>query len=69
LVDPGRRSLTRFALGYFLSGLQPFRVGRLMRFNEVRETLRLRLSGEFKRFTDEGELRAVLTLLAGPGVV
>ena len=40
----------------------------LMRFNELRETLQLRLSGEFKRFADE-ELRAVLTLLAGPGVV
>ena len=40
----------------------------LMRFNELRETLPLRLSGEFKRFADE-ELRAVLTLLAGPGVV
>ena len=40
----------------------------LMRFNELRETLQLRLSGELARFTDE-ELRAVLTLLAGPGVV
>ncbi len=40
----------------------------LLRFNELRETLQLRLSGEFKRFADE-ELRAVLTLLAGPGVV
>jgi small GTP-binding protein len=40
----------------------------LMRFNQLRETLQLRLSGEFTRFTDE-ELRAVLTLLAGPGVV
>jgi small GTP-binding protein len=40
----------------------------LLRFNELRETLQLRLSGEFPRFTDE-ELRAVLTLLAGPGVV
>ncbi len=40
----------------------------LMRFNELRETLQLRLSGEFKRFGDE-ELRAVVTLLAGPGVV
>jgi small GTP-binding protein len=40
----------------------------LMRFNELRETLQLRLSGEFKRFADH-ELRAVLTLLAGPGVV
>ena len=40
----------------------------LMRFNELRETLQLRLSGEFKRFADE-ELRVVLTLLAGPGVV
>ena len=40
----------------------------LMRFNELRETLQMRLSGEFDRFSDE-ELRAVLTLLAGPGVV
>lgn len=40
----------------------------LMRFNELRETLQMRLSGESQRFTDE-ELRAVLTLLAGPGVV
>ena len=40
----------------------------LMRFNELRETLQLRLSGEYERFADE-ELRAVLTLLAGPGVV
>jgi len=39
-----------------------------MRFNELRDALQLRLSGEFKRFADE-ELRAVLTLLAGPGVV
>jgi small GTP-binding protein len=58
----------------------------LMRFNELRETLQLRLVGQASRlsdpmekeaggtlapqyrFTDE-ELRAVLTLLAGPGVV
>ncbi len=40
----------------------------LMRFNELRETLQLRLSGEFTRFTDE-ELKAVVGLLAGPGVV
>ena len=40
----------------------------LMRFNELRETLQLRLSGELARFDDE-ELRAVLTLLASPGVV
>ncbi len=40
----------------------------LMRFNELRETLQLRFSGESLRFTDE-ELHAVLTLLAGPGVV
>ncbi len=40
----------------------------LMRFNELRETLQLRLPNEFKRFSDE-ELRAALTLLAGPGVV
>ncbi len=39
-----------------------------MRFNELRETLQLRLSDEFERFVDE-ELCAVLTLLAGPGVV
>ena len=35
----------------------------LMRFSELRETLQLRLSGEFKRF-DDGELRAALTPLA-----
>ena len=40
----------------------------LMRFNELRENLQLRLSGEFERFADE-ELRTVLTLLAGPCVV
>ena len=40
----------------------------LMRFNEMRETLQLRLSGENARFTDE-ELRAVVNLLAGPAVV
>jgi small GTP-binding protein len=40
----------------------------LMRFNELRETLRLRLSGEDARFTDD-ELRAVVSLLAGPGAV
>ncbi len=40
----------------------------LTRFNELRETLRLRLSGEFTRFTDD-ELHAVVSLLAGPGVV
>ncbi|MCX6925143.1 MAG: hypothetical protein NT154_18305 [Verrucomicrobia bacterium] len=56
-VDPGRRSQTRFALGCFLSGFQPFPVGRLIRFNEMRETLQLRLFGEFNQFADE-ELRA-----------
>jgi small GTP-binding protein len=40
----------------------------LMRFNELRETLHLRLLGEQTRFTDE-ELKAVVSLLAGPGVV
>jgi small GTP-binding protein len=40
----------------------------LMRFNELRETLQLRFFGELAPFTD-AELRAVLTLLAGPGVV
>jgi small GTP-binding protein len=40
----------------------------LMRFNELREALQLRLSGELERFTDE-ELKAVVSLLAGPGVV
>jgi small GTP-binding protein len=40
----------------------------LMRFNELRETLMLRLSGEFTRFSDD-ELRAVVSLLAGPGIV
>jgi small GTP-binding protein len=40
----------------------------LMRFNELRETLQLRLSGEVARFTDE-ELKTVVSLLAGPGIV
>lgn len=40
----------------------------LMRFNELRDTLQLSLSAIFSRFTDE-ELKAVLRLLAGPGVV
>jgi small GTP-binding protein len=40
----------------------------LMRFNELRETLQMRLSGEVVRFTDE-ELKAVMSLLAGPDVV
>ncbi|HWA24586.1 MAG TPA: TIR domain-containing protein [Lacunisphaera sp.] len=40
----------------------------LMRFNELRETLQLSLSGEITRFTD-GELKAVVNLLTGPGVV
>lgn len=44
----------------------------LMRFNELREILQLRLmeksNGNFKRFSDE-ELRAVVSLLAAPGVV
>ena len=38
----------------------------LMRFNELRDALCLQMEGQ--RFTDE-ELRTVLTLLAGPGVV
>ncbi|MCX6305314.1 MAG: TIR domain-containing protein [Bacteroidetes bacterium] len=40
----------------------------LMRFNELRETLQLRLSGKLECFSDE-DLHAVLTLLAGPCVV
>ena len=40
----------------------------LMRFNELRDALRLRLAGEDGQFTDE-ELKAVVGLLAGPGVV
>lgn len=42
----------------------------LLRFNELRETLYLRLSltGELTDFTD-AELKAVVGLLAGPGVV
>jgi hypothetical protein len=40
----------------------------LMRFNELRETLRLRLLGKLAAFTDE-ELRAVIALLSGPGIV
>ena len=40
----------------------------LMRFNELRDSLQLRLVAEYNRFADQ-ELHAVLTLLAGPGVV
>ncbi len=40
----------------------------LMRFNELRDALRLRLAGEDVRFKDD-ELRAAVGLLAGPGVV
>jgi len=40
----------------------------LVRFNELRDALQLRLAAEYNRFTDQ-ELHAVLTLLAGPGVV
>jgi small GTP-binding protein len=40
----------------------------LLRFNELRETLQLRMSGESPRFNDD-ELKAVIGLLAGPGVV
>ena len=39
----------------------------LMRFNELRDALRLRMTGE-EAFKDE-ELKAVIGLLAGPGVV
>ncbi len=40
----------------------------LMRFNELRESLQLQMSGEDGRFTDN-ELKAVVGLLAGPGAV
>lgn len=40
----------------------------LMRFNELRDALRLRLSGKDAHFEGE-ELKAVIGLLAGPGVV
>ena len=40
----------------------------LMRFNELRDALRLRWAGEDEQFKDE-ELKAVVGLLAGPGVV
>lgn len=40
----------------------------LVRFKDLRETLGLRLSGESARFTDT-ELKAVISLLASPGVV
>jgi small GTP-binding protein len=40
----------------------------LMRFNELRDTLQLRLFGKVARFTDQ-QLKAVVRLLTGPGVV
>ena len=39
-----------------------------MRFNELRDRLRLQMGAEEGQFTDE-QLRAVLSLLSGPGVV
>ncbi|MES2179904.1 MAG: DUF4365 domain-containing protein, partial [Gemmatimonadota bacterium] len=40
----------------------------LMRFNELRDALRLQLAGESSPFSEE-ELKAVVSLLSGPGVV
>jgi small GTP-binding protein len=40
----------------------------LMRVNELRDCLKLRISGEDNQFSDS-QLKAVLSLLAGPGVV
>jgi small GTP-binding protein len=40
----------------------------LMRINELRDALRLRMSGDDAAFKDD-ELKAVVSLLAGPGVV
>ena len=40
----------------------------LLRFNELREVLALRMQGQCPRFTN-AELKAVVRLLAGPGVV
>jgi small GTP-binding protein len=40
----------------------------LMRFNELRDALRLQLTGDDAAFKDE-ELKAAVSLLAGPGVV
>jgi small GTP-binding protein len=40
----------------------------LVRFNELRDRLRLQMDGEAERFGDE-ELKAVIGLLAGPGAV
>jgi hypothetical protein len=55
---PEGRLRNRCAPGYFLSGFQPFQVRRLLRFNGRRETLQLRLSGEFRRLADgKGSMR------------
>ncbi|WP_342350065.1 GTP-binding protein, partial [uncultured Nitrospira sp.] len=40
----------------------------LIRFNELRDSLQLRMSGEDMKFSDE-ELKTVISLLAGPGAV
>jgi GTPase SAR1 family protein len=40
----------------------------LLRFSELREILRLRLAGDSEQFADE-QLRAVIGLLTGPGLV
>ena len=40
----------------------------LMRFNELRDSLQMRMAGQAERFSDE-QLKAVIGLLAGPGAV
>lgn len=40
----------------------------LMRFNDLREMLVMRLHGRAERFSDE-QLKSVLSLLAGPGII
>ena len=40
----------------------------LMRFNDLREMLVMRLHGKAERFSDE-QLKSVLSLLAGPGII
>ncbi|UCC32200.1 MAG: DUF4365 domain-containing protein, partial [Phycisphaerales bacterium] len=63
----GGRPFDRANLHHLLTNVAY--IGRvLMRFNELRDALRLRLGGQDGRFKDE-ELKAVVGLLASPGVV
>src|SRR5207247_3463297 len=66
MVDPGRRSQNRFALGYFLSGFQPFEFG----WCDIRSTLlfkhpHLRRRANRRIFRADGQEAHVVTEATG----